>query len=110
MSKKAPGKADRKGITLAELFRMFPDNTTAEKWFAEKRWGGTPACPHCGSIDVKSGTKHKTMPYRCKEKSCAKERFSVKVGTVMQGRGFDHKRLKYADLVTDNGLSSGARS
>ena len=83
MAHKAPGKAYRKGITLPALFRMFPDDATAEAWFAKERWGTKPACPHCGSLNVQTGCKHKTMPYRCREKECAK-RFSVKTGTVMQ--------------------------
>ena len=30
---KAPGKAFRKGITLKQIMRMFPDNESAEAWF-----------------------------------------------------------------------------
>ena len=30
---KAPGKAYREGISLIELFEMFPDDATATKWF-----------------------------------------------------------------------------
>ena len=30
MAHKAPGKSYRKGITLADIFKMFPDDTTAE--------------------------------------------------------------------------------
>jgi len=35
-------------------------------------------------MNVQVGCKHKTMPYRCREKECAK-RFSAKTGTVMEG-------------------------
>ena len=84
MSKKAPGKSHRKGISLRELFRRFPDDATAEAWFIERRWPTGIACPHCGSLNVQTGAKHKTMPYRCREKQCAK-RFSAKTGTVMEG-------------------------
>ena len=31
MAHKAPGKSRRKGMTLAELLRMFPDDGTAER-------------------------------------------------------------------------------
>lgn len=65
-------------------------NATAEAWFAQKRWNGRPACPHCGSENVQNGAKHKTMPYRCREKECAK-RFSVKTGTVMQNSNLDYQ-------------------
>ena len=39
MAKKAPGKHYRDGITLVELFQMFPDDETAEKWFVEWQVG-----------------------------------------------------------------------
>lgn len=83
MTKNAPGKHYRKGISLLQILKMFPDNATAEQWFAKKRWANNPFCPHCGSFHVKSGTAHKTMPYRCNEKLCGK-RFSLKTKTVME--------------------------
>ena len=46
---------------------MFPDNATAERWFVEQRWHGVIACPSCGSVNVQTGCKHKSMPYRCRE-------------------------------------------
>ena len=79
----APGKSHRNGISLAELFRMFPDDTSAREWFELARWGGEPWCPHCGSVNVQSGAAHKTMPFRCREKVCAR-RFSVRVGTPLE--------------------------
>ena len=80
---KAPGKAYRKGITIKQIMRMFPDDATAERWFIEQRWHGVIACPSCGSVNVQTGCKHKSMPYRCREKECA-QKFSVKTGTVME--------------------------
>ena len=84
MTHKAPGKSYRKGISLIDIMRKFPDDATAEAWFIERRWPSGIACPHCGSLNVQTGAKHKTMPYRCREKECAK-RFSAKTGTVMEG-------------------------
>ena len=78
-----PGRSDRTGISLKELFDRFPDDAAAEAWFIKLRWPDGICCPHCGSVNVKTGCAHKTMPYRCREKDCAK-RFSVKVGTVME--------------------------
>ena len=83
MAKKAPGKAHREGVSLAELFQMFPDDSTAQAWLEEQRWGGEPWCPHCGSFHVKLNN-HKSMPWRCAERECHK-RFSVRVGTLLQG-------------------------
>ena len=72
-----------KDMTLLELMAKFPDDESAEAWLAKQRWEGQPACPRCGSLNVQTGCRHKTMPYRCREKDCAK-RFSIKTGTVMQ--------------------------
>ena len=82
MAKTGPGKSFREGVTLVEIFRMFPDDDAAERWFAEARWPDGPWCPHCGSLNVQSGAKHKSQPYRCREKEC-RRRFSVKTGTAM---------------------------
>ena len=108
MANNAPGKHYRKGISLREIFKLFPDSEVAEQWFAKQRWGGKPYCPHCGSENVQSGAKHKTMPYRCREKECAK-RFSVKTGTVMQSSNLDYQVWAIAMyLMTTNikGVSS----
>ena len=37
MAHKAPGKSHREGMSLVEILRMFPDDETAEAWFAELR-------------------------------------------------------------------------
>ncbi len=100
---KAPGKSFRDGISLTKLFRMFPDDATAEKWFATQRWGNEPTCPHCGSTNVQSGAKHKTMPYRCREKECAK-RFSVRTGTVMQASNLGYQTWAVAIYLVTTSL------
>ena len=82
MSKSAPGKYYRQGMSLKTLFRKFPNNDTAERWFVKTRWPHGVAYHYCGSLNVKVGCQHKTMPFRCREKACAK-RFSVRTGTVM---------------------------
>ena len=108
MAHKAPGKSHRKGLTLAELFRMFPDDATAERWFAEQRWAEGPHCPYCGSTNVQSGAKHKTMPYRCREKECAK-RFSVRTKTPMESSklGFQVWAVALYQVTTNlKGVSS----
>ena len=108
MTQKAPGKSHRKGISLPELFRMFPNDAASEKWFAEQRWPEGPYCPHCGSTNVQSGTKHKTMPYRCREKECAK-RFSVRTKTPMEASnlGFQVWAIALYQVTTNlKGVSS----
>ena len=108
MAHKAPGKAHRKGITLAALFRMFPDDAMAERWFAEQRWPDGPHCPYCGSTNAQSGAKHKTMPCRCREKECAK-RFSVRTKTPMESSklGFQVWAIALYQVTTNlKGVSS----
>ena len=79
----SPGKAQRKGITFMELLKIFPDDATAEAWFVEARWPEGVTCPHCGSANVKTGANHHSMPFRCREKGCAKP-FSTRTGTVTE--------------------------
>ena len=105
MPQKAPGKAHRKGISLVEIIRRFPDDASAEAYFAEQRWPNGVACPHCGSTNVQSGTKHKTMLYRCREKECAK-RFSAKTGTVMEGSKLGFQVWMIATFLLSTNLKS----
>ena len=81
MAQKAPGKHYRKGITLIELFQMFPDEQSARTWFEEIRWPNQERyCPHCGSIKVSPVPNEKPLPYWCSD---CREYFSVKTGTIM---------------------------
>ena len=91
MAHKAPGKSDREGISLKKLMRMFPDDEAARKWIEAQVWPDGPYCPHCGSTNVQTPIKHKTMTHRCRD--CPKRpQFSLKTGTVMQGT-----KLPYRD-------------
>ena len=80
MGNKAPGKAHRKGISLLQLTRIFPDDATAEAWFVEQRWPQGIHCPFCDSDNIQERPTRKPQPYRCRE--CRKD-FSVKTGTLM---------------------------
>ena len=105
MVHKAPGKSHRKGISLIEIMRQFPDDATAEAWFIERRWPNGIFCPHCGSLNVQTGAKHKTMPYRCREKECAK-RFSSKTGTVIEGSKLGFQVWIVATFLLSTNLKS----
>ena len=105
MIHKAPGKSRRKGITLVEIFRRFPDDATAEAWFVGQRWPHGITCPHCRSTNVQTGAKHKTMPYRCREKECAK-RFSAKTGMVMAGSKIGLQAWMVATFLLSTNLKS----
>ena len=100
MKQKAPGKHYRKGITLIELFELFPDDRTAEKWFEQAQWENGVVCPHCGSEKV-SEVKHPTMPYRCRD--CRKH-FSVKTNGLMHGSNMGYQKWAIAIYLMSTGL------
>ena len=77
MPQQAPGRSDRQGLTIMELFHMFPDNEAAERWFEAQRWPDGIVCPACGCERCVKST-HKTMPYRCRD---CRGFFSVRKGT-----------------------------
>lgn len=82
MAKKAPGKHFRKGMSLVEIMKLFPDDETAEQWFIENRWSNGIGCPHCGSLHIQERKSRKPQPYHCTD--CRKY-FSVKTKSLMQG-------------------------
>ena len=95
-------------MTLLDIVKMFPDDATAEAWFVKGRWPNGAACPACGSVNVQTGTKHATMPYRCRERQC-KKRFSVRYGTVMQSTKLSYQQWAiavYLELSSLKGVSS----
>ncbi len=102
---KTAGRSDRRGISLRELFKRWPTDEAAEAWFVARRWPHGVACPHCGSTNVQTGAKHKTMPYRCREKECAK-RFSAKTGTVMEGSKLGFQTWMIATYLLSTNLKS----
>ena len=91
----APGKNFRKGITLMELFRKFPDNETAEKWFESRIWKSGRVCPLCKGTETRPST-HKTQPYRCPQ---CRRFFSVKKGTVMEASNISYQHWAIATYL-----------
>ena len=106
MSKPAPGRSHRTGISLIQVLERWPDDAAAEEFFIERRWPDGIACHWCGSLNVQTGCAHKTMPFRCR--TCRK-RFSVRTGTVMQSSKLGYRVWVIAMyLMTTNlkGVSS----
>ena len=108
MSHSAPDKSNRKGLSLVQLTAMFPDDRAAQDWFAQCQWPDGPTCPYCGTTNVQSNIKHKSMTHRCRE--CpGKKMFSLKTGTVMEGSKLGYRVWAIAIyLLTTNlkGVSS----
>ena len=105
MGKKTHGKEGK--VSFYEFFQSFPDEESAERYFAEKRWGKDGKdrfCPHCGSMrTVRAKDK---MPYRCKD---CRKRFSVRTGSILaESKVSLHKWLMAIYLLNTNlkGVSS----
>ena len=80
VTKRGPGKAYRKGISLLEVTQRFDTVEKAEAWFIEQRWPSGVACPGCGSVNVLTVVSRKPQPFRCRD---CRKCFSVKTGTVL---------------------------
>ena len=108
MAHEAPGKHFRVGLSMRQLFKMFPDDDSAEAFFSRVRWPDGPVCPYCDYDNIQIGSSHKSMPLRCRREGCRK-RFSVRVGTVMQSSKLGYQTWAIAIyLMTTNlkGVSS----
>ena len=81
MTHKAPGKSKRKGITLLNLFEMFPTEEKAKLWFEKLYWDGEVKCPRCNNKKINKLKETRSMPYSCGK--CQKS-FSIRTGTILQ--------------------------
>ena len=105
MAKKAPGHAERNGISLLELAQKFPDEKSARKWLEGILWPEGRFCPNCKSKNTHE-CSHAKMPYRCRD---CRRYFSVRTGTVMSGSPIPLLKWVYAiylDLTSLKGVSS----
>jgi len=107
MTQKAPGRSERAGISVLQLFQMFPDEASSRKWLEDIRWpNGERHCPSCGSVKTSAVPNERPMPYHCGE---CREYFSVKTGTVMQSSKVPLQKwviAMYLMSTSLNGVSS----
>ena len=115
MVHKGPGKSHRKGISVMQLMRMFPDDEgisvmqlmrmfpddeSALRWFEAMRWSGGRYCPRCGHTHTTEAS-HKTMPYWC---GLCRKYFSVKTGTCMQASNLGYQKWAFAIYMMSTSL------
>ena len=106
MAHKAPGKSDREGITLVQLFEIFPTETAAREWFEARIWSGGRHCPRCGNTETLACTGTPPMPYWC---PACKQHFSVRIGTILERSKVSFKQWAvaiYLHLSSLKGVSS----
>ena len=100
MADNAPGKSNRKGITLFELNEMFPDEAAAREWFESLIWPVGRYCPRCGSTRTHEAS-HKHSPYRCTD---CRAYFSVKTGTLTEGSNLPLRKWAFAIYLETTSL------
>src|SRR6202453_3260131 len=63
-----------------EFLQKFPNEDAARIYLEQRRWGGKPACPHCGEAE-RVQVRKVVGYFRCL--SC-KEDFTVRTGTIFE--------------------------
>ena len=99
----APGKSNRKGITLLVLAGMFPDEKTAVEWFEQLVWNGHRCCGHCGSLETRPVPNQKPMPYWCPD---CRSYFSVRTGTALERSKVPLRKWAFAIYLEITSLKS----
>jgi hypothetical protein len=92
-------------LAKSEIIRQIPsacqDETAAVEFIEAQRWGNTPCCVHCGSIDVykmtdaNTGQRNKRFLWKCREKECGMQ-YTVRIGTVYEDSRLPLRHWCYA--------------
>ena len=99
--KGGPGKSYRIGLTVEQLFDLFPNEDAAREWFENVRWGEGRYCGHCGSEHTKPVPNEKPMPYWCTD---CRQYFSIKTGTPMHGSNLKLRKWVIAFYLMSTNL------
>jgi len=68
--------------SILQFQKHFDTDEKCREFLELQRWGTTPACPHCGSTNVRRFETDKRI-FKCREKEC-RNKFSVTVGTIYE--------------------------
>ncbi len=99
MTKRERNHQLSKSNLIAEIPLACSDELAAVEFFEQQRWGDTPACVKCGSVDVyqmrdaKTRERNKRYLWRCH--SC-KEQYTVRIGTVYEESRIPLRHWAYA--------------
>jgi transposase-like protein len=96
-------KRDTHNLSKSDIIEQIPaacsDELAAVEFFEGQRWGNTPCCVKCGSIDVyamkdaKTGERSKRFLWRCRD---CKEQYTVRIGTVYEESRLPMRHWAYA--------------
>lgn len=87
MSKRQRKVGEAKSAIVSEPPLACCDETAAVEFMERQRWGDSPGCPRCGSVEVykmadrKTGERNRRYLWRCRD---CKRQFSVRIGTVLE--------------------------
>ena len=76
-----------KSKLVGEIPLACSDEKAAVEFFEKQRWGDTPACVRCGSVnvyqmkDAKTGERNERYLWRCRD---CKEQYTVRIDTVYE--------------------------
>lgn len=88
-----------KSTVIEDIPLACSDETAAVEFFEFQRWGDTPCCVKCGSVDVyqmkdaATGERNKRFLWRCRD---CKEQYTVRIGTVYEESRLPMKHWAYA--------------
>jgi transposase-like protein len=88
-----------KSPTVAEIPLACSDELAAVEFFEKQRWGATPCCVKCGSVEVykmadaKTGERNSRYLWRCRD---CKEQYTVRIGTVYEESRIPMRHWAYA--------------
>jgi transposase-like protein len=96
-------KKDTHNLLKSRLIEEIPlacsDELAAVEFFERRRWGKTPCCVLCGSVDVhkmvdsKTGQRNKRYLWRCHD---CKKQYTVRIGAVYEESRLPMRHWAYA--------------
>jgi len=96
-------KKKRHQLSKSDVIEQVPlacsDELAAVEFMENQRWGSTPACVHCGSVEVykmvdsKTGKRNARFLWRCRD--CGKQ-YTVRIGTVYEESRIELRHWCYA--------------
>lgn len=88
-----------KSAMIESIPLVCSDELTAVEFFEQQRWGDTPCCVRCGSVEVykmkdaKTGERSKRFLWRCRD---CKEQYTVRIGTIYEESRIELRHWAYA--------------
>jgi transposase-like protein len=90
-------------LSRSDVIEQIPlvcsDELTAVEFLENQRWGATPCCVLCGSVDVyamkdaKTGERSKRFLWRCRD---CKQQYTVRIGTIYEESRIELRHWCYA--------------